>query len=78
MISVVKDGKKLVKTKTIWCFTCPDCDCEFECGLEDFKSIEKRIDGDRVIVCPCCEKELHTDKNFYTTREIRIYPAEVE
>lgn len=78
MIRVVKDGKKPVKTKTIWCFTCPDCGCEFECELEDFKYKEKRPGGDMALQCPCCEKELHTNKNFYTTQEVRVYPAEVE
>lgn len=72
MIKIIKDGKKPVKTKTIWCFKCPDCNCEFECELEDFKSIEKRIDGDKVIDCPCCEKELHTNKNFYTIYDVHI------
>ena len=76
MIRITKEGKKPIKTKTIWVFKCPDCGCEFECEVTDFKSIEKRLDGDRVINCPCCEKELHTNKNFYTTHEVRIYPIE--
>lgn len=67
MIKIIKDGKKPIRYHTIYIITCPDCGCEFECGLEDFK-IEKTIDGNniitidgnKIIMCPCCNKELNT------------------
>ena len=73
MIVIKKQGKKLKKYKIIYTITCPNCDCEFECESDDFKSIEKRIDGDKVIDCPWCNKEIHTkDLKDIKTREEEI------
>lgn len=72
MIKIIKQGKKTKKYKTIYIITCPDCECEFECELSDFIKVEKRLDGDRIVRCPCCEKELHTkflDEKHLKTRE---------
>ena len=79
MIVIKKEGKKLKKYKIIYTITCPDCGCEFECELDDFKSIERRIDGDKVIECPWCHKEIHTKdlKDIKTREEEIIEPTPI-
>ena len=75
MIKIIKQGKKPKKYKTIYIITCPDCGCEFECELEDLKLIERTLNGDRVIKCPCCEKELyikHLDEEHLKAREEEV------
>ena len=69
MIKIIKNGVKPKKMKTIWTFKCPVCGCEFECELDDFKTLEKKLEGDKSVNCPCCNTELHTNRNKYTIRE---------
>lgn len=72
MIKIIKEGIKPKKMKTIWYFICPECGCEFECDLDDFETLEKKLEGDKSIHCPCCNNELHTNRNKYTIREEEI------
>ena len=76
MIRIIKDGKRPEKKKTIWAFICPECSCQFECEIEDFAKIEKRLNGDKSIYCPCCHYELHTNKDPYLTHEVTVVPFE--
>ena len=61
MVKIIKEGRKPKKTKTIYTIICPDCRCEFECELSDFKRIERTLNGGKYIDCPCCGKEIDTN-----------------
>lgn len=72
-IKVIKPGIKSVKSRYVYLFVCPACGCIFDCETEDFKKIEKRLDGDATIDCPTCGVELHriTDCS-YSRREVVV------
>lgn len=38
MIKVIKQGQKPKQYRTVYFIKCPNCGCEFECELSDFKS----------------------------------------
>lgn len=54
MIKILKEGQKPKLQKMIHKTTCEICNCEFEFTLDECLSIEKRINGDVTIKCPCC------------------------
>ena len=77
MIRIIKDGKKPIKTKTIWQFKCPECGCDFECEIEDFKAMERNgFSCNKIIDCPYCGKELRTNRDFYKTHEVEVVPVD--
>lgn len=54
MIKILKEGQKPKFPKMIYKTTCKVCYCEFEFTIEDCLSLERRIGGDMLIKCPCC------------------------
>lgn len=70
MITIIKDGVKPKKTKTIYKTTCERCGCVFEFEYEDFFAIERRPDGNATINCPCCDKIIEKRMSQYEQKEV--------
>jgi len=59
MIKVLKDNHVEDKDK-VFKVTCPHCESEFQFQVEDLKLVEKKLNGKRLIDCPCCGEEFDT------------------
>ena len=70
MITIIKDGVKPKKMKTIYKTTCEICGCEFEFEYEDFFVIERRPDGNATINCPCCDHTIEKRMSQYEQKEV--------
>lgn len=67
MIKIIKEGKKLRKTKPIYTITCPHCGCVFECEISDFHSMSRGLDGKFTVYCPNCEMTIEDSRNTVPT-----------
>ena len=59
MIKILKEGVIPKPKRIIYKATCNYCGCEFEFETEDCLFIERRLNGNIVIDCPCCEKHIN-------------------
>ena len=69
MIKILKEGQKPKFTEMIYKTFCDDCYCEFEFTLDECLSIEKRIGGDMLIKCPCCNNVIKCSRLDAIERE---------
>lgn len=59
MIKILKEGKKPIKTKTIFREECYQCGCEFEFEIEDCEYTDNNIDKRFYsIKCPTCNHSI--------------------
>lgn len=70
MITIIKDGVKPKKTKTIFKETCSECGCEFMFEYVDFFTMERRPNGNATINCPCCNKTIEKPVSQYEHMEV--------
>lgn len=61
-MEILKHGKKIPETNTAEIITCPYCSCVFKAHSTDFLC-ERRLDGNRVIVCPDCHANIFSINN---------------
>lgn len=66
MIKIIKNGDIPKKYKTIYKTECENCGCEFEFELEDCSRVARN--GEIVIECPCCKKELEKIRGWLKAR----------
>ena len=67
-IKIIKPGD-VKKTRVFYEITCPICGCIFEVETEDFKKIERQLDGYCYIDCPTCSSELKVIRSKLKSRE---------
>ena len=69
MIKIINKGKAKKKEKIIYILKCEVCGCDFECELEDFKTLSKSITNPfATIDCPWCKTTVFCNRNEVDTR----------
>ena len=69
MIKVLKEGVIPTPKRIIYKATCSYCKCEFEFEADDCLLIEKRLDGNVVVDCPCCKRHVNYKHDALEYRE---------
>ena len=72
MIKIIKQGKKPKQTKAIYKTTCSVCGCEFEFELEDCDKLEKSLNGNLYLYCPCCGEAICNKRDSFECREVEV------
>lgn len=63
MVKIIKEGKIPTSYLTIYKTECSRCNCVFEFTLDECTSMERRLDGDVTIECPCCHNSVRINRN---------------
>lgn len=70
MIKILKEGIVPKPKRIIYKTTCENCHCEFEFEIEDCLFIEKRMNGNVVVDCPCCNKHVNCKHESLSFKEV--------
>lgn len=69
MIKILKEGTHPKPKRIIYKTECQYCHCEFEFETEDCLFVEKRMNGNVVVDCPCCNKHVNRKHDSLSFRE---------
>ena len=70
MIKILKYGVVPKPKRIIYKTTCNYCKCEFEFEANDCLFLERGINGNIVVDCPCCNNHVNCKRESLSFREI--------